>query len=50
MPYPGLLHPEPLRQATADPHLHMRHSDPVLAQSVWVARVFCALPRSEKLR
>ena len=26
MPYPGLLHPEPLQQATADPYLHRRHS------------------------
>ena len=33
MPYPGLLHPEPLRQATADPYLHRGHSDTVLAQS-----------------
>ena len=32
MPYPGLLHPEPLRQATAHPHLHRRHSDMFLAQ------------------
>ena len=29
MPYPGLLHPEPLSllQATADPYLHRRHSN-----------------------
>ena len=33
MPYPGLLHPEPLRQATADLYLHRGHSDTVLAQS-----------------
>ena len=33
MPYPGLLHPEPLWQATADPYLHRGHSDTVLAQS-----------------
>ena len=26
MPYPGLLHLEPLQQATADPYLHRRHS------------------------
>ena len=32
MPYPGLLHPELLRQATAHPHLHRRHSDMFLAQ------------------
>ena len=37
MPYPGLLHPEPLppRQATADPYLLRRHSNTVLAQSLW---------------
>ena len=37
MPYPGLLHPEPLplQQATADPYLHRRHSNTVLAQSLW---------------
>ena len=37
MPYPGLLHPEPLPlwQATADLHLCRRHSDTVLAQSLW---------------
>ena len=37
MPYPGLLHPEPLPlwQATADPFLCRRHSDTVLAQSLW---------------
>ena len=29
MPYPGLLHPEPLRQSTADPYLHRRHSNTV---------------------
>ena len=34
---PGLLHPEslPLRLATADPYLHRRHSNTVLAQSLW---------------
>ena len=31
MPYPGLLHSESLQQATADPDLHRRHSDTVLA-------------------
>ena len=39
MLYPGLLHPEPLQQATADPYLLRRHSDTVLAQSLggpWV--------------
>ena len=37
MPYPGLLHPEPLplRQDTADPYLHRRHSNTVRAQSLW---------------
>ena len=37
MPYPGLLHPEPLalQQATADPYLCRRHSNTVLAQSLW---------------
>ena len=35
MPYPGLLHPEPLhlQQSTAD--LCRRHSNTVLAQSLW---------------
>ena len=38
MPVPGLLHPEPLalQQAAADPYLHRRHSDTVVAQSLWV--------------
>ena len=51
MPYPGLLHPEPLplRQATADPSLHRRHSHTVLAQSLWglwvlVHTSFCLYP------
>ena len=37
MPYPGLLHAEPLplQQSTADPYLCRRHSNPVLAQSLW---------------
>ena len=37
-PHPVLLHPEPLplRQATANPYLHRRHSNTVLAQSLWV--------------
>ena len=36
MPYPGLLHPEhlPLQQSTADPYLHKRHSNTVLAQAL----------------
>ena len=52
MPYPGLLHlePLPLQQATADPYLHRRHSDTVLAQSLWVGSVIFALPRSQQLR
>ena len=39
MPHPGLLHPEPLKQATADPYLRRRHSKVGLAQSLcslWV--------------
>ena len=38
---PCLLHPEPLplRQSTADPYLHRRHSNTVLAQSLWDLRV-----------
>ena len=50
MPYPGLRHPEPLWQATADQYLCRGHSDTVLAQSLWVGHVFCALPRSEQRR
>ena len=50
MPYPGLLYPEPLQQATADLYFHRRHSDTVLVQSLWVGHVFFALPRSEQLR
>ena len=36
MPYPGLLHPEPLplQQPTADLYLLWRHSNTVLAQSL----------------
>ena len=39
MPYPSLLYPEPvpLRQATADPYFHRRHSNTVLSQSLWVS-------------
>ena len=46
MPYPGLLHPEPLplRQATADPSLHrLKHSKAGLAQSLMSTR-FCLSP------
>ena len=50
MPYPGLLHPEPLWQATADPYLHSRHSDTVLAQSLWIGCALCALLETEQLR
>ena len=52
MQYPGLLHPEPLPlwQAIADSYLHRRHSDTVLAQSLWVGCAFCALSRSDQLR
>ena len=37
MQYPGLLHPEllPLLQSTAEPYLLSRHSNTVLAQSLW---------------
>ena len=40
MAHPGLLHPEllPLRQATADPDLCRRHSNTLLAQSLWGLR------------
>ena len=43
MPYPGLLHPEPLplHQATTEPCLHRRHSNTVLAQSLWVSGSWC---------
>ena len=43
MPHPGLLHPEPLPlwQATADPHLLRRHSNTVLAQSLWGLGSWC---------
>ena len=50
MPYPGLLHPEPLQEATADPYLHRGHSHTVLAQYLWAGHAFHALPRSEQLR
>ena len=37
MPYPSLLHPEPLSlwQTTACPYLHRRYSNTVLSQSLW---------------
>ena len=37
MPYPGLLHPEPLplRQATADPYLYRRHKN--TQRHVWLS-------------
>ena len=35
MPYPGLLHPEPLRQATAEPDLRRRHSN--TQRQVWLS-------------
>ena len=37
MPYPSLVHPEPLplQQSIADPYLHRRHSNTVLSQSLW---------------
>ena len=41
MPHPGLLHPEPLRQATADLYLRWRHSNPVLSQSLGLWVLLC---------
>ena len=41
---PGLPHPEPLRQATADPYPCRRHSDTVLAQSLGAGSVFLQFP------
>ena len=37
LPYPGVLHPEPLplQQLTTDPYLRRRHSVTILAQSLW---------------
>ena len=37
-------------EATADLYLHRRHSERVQPQSLQVAHVFCALPRSEQIR
>jgi hypothetical protein len=36
MPYPGLLHPEPLnlQQSIPGPYLHRKHSNTVLSQSI----------------
>ena len=31
-------------------YLHRRHSDTVLAQSLWVGHEFCSFPRSEQFR
>ena len=41
MPYPGLLHPEPLSlwQFTVELYLHKRCSNTVLSQSLWGPRV-----------
>ena len=44
MPYPRLLHPEPLWQATSDPHLLRRHSETVLAQSCGLGVHFVPFP------
>ena len=51
MQYPSLLHPEPLtlQQSTADLYFHKRHSNTVLAQSLWSLWVlvytrFCLCP------
>ena len=37
MPFPGLLHPEPLslQLSTAELYLHRRYSETVLSQSLW---------------
>ena len=37
MPYPSLLHPEPLSlwQSTTNPYLHRRCSNTILSQSLW---------------
>ena len=45
MPYPGLLHPEPLPlcQATADPYLHRRCSNTALAHSLESLESWCSL-------
>ena len=42
---PGLLCPERLWQSTADPYPHKRHSDTVLAQSLWVGHAFLCPPQ-----
>ena len=41
MPYPSLLYPKPLslRHSITNPHLHKRHSNPVLSQSLWIPSV-----------
>ena len=43
MLYPGLLHSEPLplKQSTANPCLHRRHSNTVLGQSLGVSSFWC---------
>ena len=44
MPYPSLLHPEPLSlwQTTTDPYLHSRRSNTVLSQCLWGPGSWCA--------
>ena len=43
MPYPSLLHPEPLSlwQTTPNLYLHRRHSSTVLSRSLWVSGSWC---------
>ena len=43
MPYPSLLHPEPLSlwQSTADLYLYSRHSNTVPSLSLWVPGSWC---------
>ena len=50
MPCPGLLHPEPLQESTADPDLRRRRSHTALSQSLWGLWVLVPLfERSEHL-
>ena len=47
MPYLGLLHPEPLQQAIADPYLRRRHSNTVLSHSLRHAKMGTIKDRSD---
>ena len=49
MPYPGLLPPEPLCQATEDLYLYRRHSDTVLITKANTYRVFMTLTALSEL-